>query len=336
MASIGHIAVGMAAARVYHDGEMPSWRSMASWSALSMLPDADIIGFALDVNYADPWGHRGATHSLAVAVAGGLATAWLARAFKRPVLRTAIVATAVLASHGLLDTLTDGGLGAALFWPFDLTRYFAPWRPIPVAPIGLDFFSIYGLIVSLTELVLFAPLLVWALRWRLITPARVAAGLGLWVAAVWLIGSVDPVREAVMSRLLREDTAYSAGYSDAAFRAVGIGHSDADVRRRLGAPREEGWFYFDGKAMEISAASEIHSCRVIRFEAGVAVEAVEPEHCQERGIVPGQSLEDVRRRMGAPPEVCLDYSWSPSHSHFRQRMICLSNGKVAIVAGRWQ
>ena len=24
--------------------------------------------------------------------------------------------------------------GCAFFWPFDLTRYFLPWRPIPVAP----------------------------------------------------------------------------------------------------------------------------------------------------------------------------------------------------------
>ena len=40
--------------------------------------------------------------------------------------------------------MIDGGLGCALFWPFDLTRYFAPWRPIPVAPIGMDFFSPHG------------------------------------------------------------------------------------------------------------------------------------------------------------------------------------------------
>ena len=31
----------------------------------------------------------------------------------------ALFATAVVASHGLLDTLTDGGRGVALLWPFD-------------------------------------------------------------------------------------------------------------------------------------------------------------------------------------------------------------------------
>jgi inner membrane protein len=70
----------------------------------------------------------------------------------------------VLATHPLLDTLTDGGLGCALFWPFDLTRYFAPWRPIQVAPIGLAFLSPYGAIVAMSEIVLFLPLFVFALR----------------------------------------------------------------------------------------------------------------------------------------------------------------------------
>jgi inner membrane protein len=73
------------------------------------------------------------------------------------------VAAAVLVSHPLLDTLTDGGLGCALFWPFDTQRYFAPWNPIPVAPIGRALFSRVGPFVMLTELALFAPVFVYAL-----------------------------------------------------------------------------------------------------------------------------------------------------------------------------
>src|SRR5712691_1242392 len=92
---------------------------------------------------------------MGIAAAIGLAAPRL----RLPRLRTWALASLVLVSHGLLDTLTDGGLGCALLWPFDLTRYFAPWRPIPVAPIGLGFFSIYGLTVTLTELVIFSPLL---------------------------------------------------------------------------------------------------------------------------------------------------------------------------------
>src|SRR5438876_2543784 len=80
MASLGHIAVGMATSRFDRQTPVPRWSSMAWWSALSLLPDADVVGFALGVNYGDPWGHRGATHSftfsVVVGVAVGLATRW--------------------------------------------------------------------------------------------------------------------------------------------------------------------------------------------------------------------------------------------------------------------
>jgi membrane-bound metal-dependent hydrolase YbcI (DUF457 family) len=39
------------------------------------------------------------------------------------------------ASHGLLDALTNGGLGVALLWPLSDARFFAPLRPIQVAPL---------------------------------------------------------------------------------------------------------------------------------------------------------------------------------------------------------
>jgi len=68
-----------------------------------------------------------------------------------------------VASHGLLDALTNGGRGIALLWPFTNARYFAPWRPIPVAPIGLRFLSSRGLHVALVELALFSPLFVYGL-----------------------------------------------------------------------------------------------------------------------------------------------------------------------------
>ena len=74
-----------------------------------------------------------------------------------------LLAAVVLVSHPLFDTLTNGGLGCALFWPFDNTRYFAPWTPIPVSPIGLAYFSPYGLMVAITEIVFFSPLLIFGL-----------------------------------------------------------------------------------------------------------------------------------------------------------------------------
>jgi len=167
MASLGHLAVGVVAARVYRHGA-PERRapltSMLLWSALSFLPDADVIGFQFGIQYADEWGHRGASHSLVFAIALGAAIGGLAPLFNRPAVRTAATAILVLASHPLLDTLTNGGLGCALFWPFDDTRYFAPWTPIPVSPIGLRFLSPYGLFVAVVELVLFSPLFWFGVR----------------------------------------------------------------------------------------------------------------------------------------------------------------------------
>ena len=96
---------------------------MAAWSALAMLPDLDVIGFALGVRYGDPWGHRGAAHSLVMAAALGVAVTAIARRRGLPPGRTALFTVTVLASHGLLDTMTDGGLGCALLWPFSQTRY---------------------------------------------------------------------------------------------------------------------------------------------------------------------------------------------------------------------
>lgn len=166
MASIGHVAIGMAAARLYRRKSPTRWPVLAAmlfWSALSLLPDADVIGFRFGVAYADPWGHRGATHSLAFSALLGVVVGLLSMPLRLPAVRTGLFAALVLVSHPLLDTLTDGGLGCALLWPFDLSRHFAPVTPIPVAPIGRAFFSARGLQVALAELVLFAPFIAYAL-----------------------------------------------------------------------------------------------------------------------------------------------------------------------------
>ena len=173
MASIGHVVVGMVAARRLRSStaswSLFSW--MVLWSALSLLPDADVIGFRLGVRYGAPFGHRGATHSIVFALAIAASYALLAAQLRvrtpltQPYepLRIFLYAAFVLISHPLLDTLTDGGLGCALLWPFSYTRYFSPWRPIPVAPIGRAYWSAAGLRVALTETLLFAPLLLYAL-----------------------------------------------------------------------------------------------------------------------------------------------------------------------------
>jgi inner membrane protein len=127
-------------------------RVAALGALLAMVPDADVVSFPLGIGYGDVWGHRGATHSFAFAalVVTGVTLVWQeARTAGR-----ALFLFAAMASHPLLDMLTDGGHGVALFWPFDTTRYFLPWQPIRVAPIGVRFFSGRGLETVASELLL--------------------------------------------------------------------------------------------------------------------------------------------------------------------------------------
>lgn len=156
MASFGHIAVGMAAGRAFSGKR--AFVSMLAFSALSMLPDADVIAFVFRIPYADPFGHRGASHSIVFAMLCGM-IAWLVRRDRRLALFTFVV----VLTHPLLDMLTDGGLGCALLWPVTSSRYFWPIQPIPVAPIGAGMLSARGLLVVVTELVVFSPFVIWAL-----------------------------------------------------------------------------------------------------------------------------------------------------------------------------
>ena len=118
---------------------------------LAIIPDADVIGFRYGIEYADAWGHRGASHSL---VFGTVLAAFVSLVWQSARRLAAFLFLAFAAvSHGLLDTLTDGGLGAALWWPFDDGRVFAAITPIRVSPIGAGFFSMRGIETLLSELV---------------------------------------------------------------------------------------------------------------------------------------------------------------------------------------
>jgi inner membrane protein len=113
---------------------------------LVMLPDLDVLAWTLGIPWGSPWAHRGITHSLVAAALVGLVVAALM--YRGTGLRfTACwgVLAIAMASHGVLDALTDGGPGVAFFAPFDDTRYFLPWRPIRVSPLWRGFFTSRGL-----------------------------------------------------------------------------------------------------------------------------------------------------------------------------------------------
>lgn len=123
-------------------------------AACSVVPDLDVIGFGFGVSYSDMLGHRGLTHSVLFAAAlGALLTFTLFRAAPGGNWPTSLFLSLSTLSHALLDMLTNGGLGVALFAPFSNERYFFPWRPIEVSPIGVSsFLSDWGVRVILSEL----------------------------------------------------------------------------------------------------------------------------------------------------------------------------------------
>ena len=322
MASLGHLAVGMAAARLYpteHRSERPSAGALLFWSAVSFLPDADVIGFPLGIRYADEWGHRGATHSIAFSLVLGAAigaAAWLVR---RPPVRTAVAASLVLTSHALLDTLTDGGLGCALFWPFDLTRYFAPWTPLPVSPIGLGFLSPYGMYVAAVELLIFAPLIWFALKPRIGPVIPIVA----WVVALWLFLSGDPVRERVIRAVLRDDTVFAQGFSDGNLSSIERGDTLGDVRARVGPPLREFLDY-----------DRVDTCGVVFIEGDVVAAAWPPDPCRMHGIREG-APRAVVEPLGVPNQYCWLYSRSPDDGYYRARAVCFEDDRVVSIIRRW-
>ena len=100
--------------------------------------------------------HRGFTHSIIFAVIFGALIAFVADKFLRTgisSLKLCLFFSLATLSHPLLDMLTDGGPGVALFAPFSNERHFFPWRPVEVSPIGLRFFGARGITVILSEFV---------------------------------------------------------------------------------------------------------------------------------------------------------------------------------------
>ncbi len=118
----------------------------------SILPDADCIGFAFRIPYESQFGHRGATHSIVFALLVAAVWAWQQKDMHAKQLVVFAYTFIACISHPLIDAMTDGGLGVAFFWPFSAERYFFPYNPIPVSPIGARFLSGRGLEVFTTEL----------------------------------------------------------------------------------------------------------------------------------------------------------------------------------------
>ncbi|MFL6300449.1 MAG: metal-dependent hydrolase [Terriglobales bacterium] len=171
---ITHALVGAALEQASNPKWRKDWRFWRLLVTCSILPDIDSIGFFARVPYGSLWGHRGITHSLLFAAVVAVSCALVLRRAYPPSWNLGFLLFLVIVSHGVLDAMTNGGLGVAFFSPFNPHRYFFLYRPIQVSPIGISrFFSDRGLSILISEMLwiwcpalLFAALVRMSHRWR--------------------------------------------------------------------------------------------------------------------------------------------------------------------------
>jgi len=130
-----HALVPLAAALAFSPRPV-SWRLVIAAALAAALPDLDWVPqhfFGVPANSI--YSHRGASHSLFAALAvGGIAACLHARLKVSP-LAAGVVIAASMASHGLLDMMTNAGRGVAYLWPVSSVRLFADCRPIYSLPV---------------------------------------------------------------------------------------------------------------------------------------------------------------------------------------------------------
>ena len=153
--AFAHAAAALALGTAFRRRGRPA-RFWITGAALAVLPDADAIGYRLGVPYDSVWGHRGFTHSILFAAI--VATVAL-RFFRDDELwherrKLWLYFFFATVSHGLLDAMTNGGLGVAFFAPFYNRRFFLPWQPIEVSPLSIRrFFTPRGIAVIVSEFI---------------------------------------------------------------------------------------------------------------------------------------------------------------------------------------
>ena len=125
--ALSHAILALAMGKAFQNKEL-SWRELSLGMLCSALPDLDVVGFYFGIQYGDVWGHRGMTHSVVFAalLAGMLVGVWYRGKPVVAMTKLFLYFFLCTASHGVLDAMTNGGLGVAFFSPFDTTRYFFP------------------------------------------------------------------------------------------------------------------------------------------------------------------------------------------------------------------
>lgn len=147
-----HLMVPLAAAVAFANRPI-RWKLVIVAAIAAAAPDIDgLFKHFLHVPEGSIYAHRGASHSLFVALAAGLIAALFHRRLGvRPLTAGAVVAAA-MASHGILDMMTDAGQGVAYFWPLSSVRLFADWRPIHSGQVHMPHAAIHSFAQFRSEL----------------------------------------------------------------------------------------------------------------------------------------------------------------------------------------
>lgn len=144
------------------------WALAITAAFAAAAPDLDgVVGHLWHLPSNSIYSHRGATHSVFVALAAGLIAACFSRQLRVKPLTAGTVVAAAMASHGILDMMADSGRGVAYLWPLTPVRLFASWRPIHSEVVQRAHFWTDLLIRFRSEL------------WQLIIPT-LAVALGVW------------------------------------------------------------------------------------------------------------------------------------------------------------
>lgn len=129
-------------------GKTIKWEQSRQVTLCSVLcgsvPDLDVIGHRFGFAYLDHWGHRGMSHSLFIALIIGLILSVLcAERGRLKTLKLGLYFSILTSTHGLLDMITNGGHGVAIFGPWSHKRHFFPqdWRVIEVSPMRPQHFT---------------------------------------------------------------------------------------------------------------------------------------------------------------------------------------------------
>ena len=191
---------------------------------LSCWPDLDYATLAFEVRPNEPFGHRGITHSLVVAAVLSLAVTVVG--FRglglgsRTWWRVAAFLFFAAASHGLLDAVTSGDIGVALFAPLDNKRHFLPLKRIPCCPVGINEYLGYWGIMTIANEILYV-ILPLALAVSFIRLA-VADGIGAaarrlrlsglaWAACLVILRTTMPDFKPTLPRTMRPINTMQAG-----------------------------------------------------------------------------------------------------------------------------